>query len=411
MNKKLYFFTNTFPYGLGTNWQKYELDEFTKYFDDITIVPFTDGGNLKPLQLSETVTILEPLNLVPNYLYLNPKNLKWKDLLRLISRRSFFYFKEFLTKGVFLRKEHLISWIQSSLNIQSLLSHPAIKKIMREQNKNVVWYFYWGRGICDIINFVNKKRFGKIVVKMHRYDLFEDQNEGYIPFRKSLLDKATDVISICQAGVRHLIQLYPKAQSNIQLMRNGTITKGFSKPSKDRILRIVSCSYLTPVKRVQIILNALHLIKFAVEWTHLGDGPLMDTIKDEIRDLSSNIKCILPGMVKPDAIYDYYLQNPVDLFINVSASEGIPASIKEAFSAGIPAFATNVGGNSEIVDDSVGKLLPAQITPEKLANELQKFYNLSPSEKVILRKNAFNRFNTQYNADTLAKEFARFLSN
>ena len=45
---------------------------------------------------------------------------------------------------------------------------------------------------------------------------------------------------------------------------------------------------------------------------------------------------------------------PVDLFLTVSANEGIPVSIMEAQSFGIPVIATDVGGISEIVNNVNG---------------------------------------------------------
>jgi len=43
-------------------------------------------------------------------------------------------------------------------------------------------------------------------------------------------------------------------------------------------------------------------------------------------------------------VLNYYASNPVDVFINTSSSEGLPVSIMEAMSFGIPVIATNVGG-------------------------------------------------------------------
>lgn len=45
----------------------------------------------------------------------------------------------------------------------------------------------------------------------------------------------------------------------------------------------------------------------------------------------------------------------------MSLSEGIPVSIMEAISFGIPIIATNVGGNAEIVNDETGVLIPVNI--------------------------------------------------
>jgi len=53
--------------------------------------------------------------------------------------------------------------------------------------------------------------------------------------------------------------------------------------------------------------------------------------------------------------------------VNVSSTEGIPVSIMEAISCGIPVVATKVGGNPEIVQEQNGLLLSPNPTPNEIA--------------------------------------------
>ncbi|NCO54621.1 MAG: glycosyltransferase, partial [Bacteroidetes bacterium] len=69
----------------------------------------------------------------------------------------------------------------------------------------------------------------------------------------------------------------------------------------------------------------------------------------------------------------------VDLFINVSESEGIPVSIMEALSAGIPVIATNVGGTNEIVNNDVGFLIDKEFEINTAVNIINNYLN-SPIE-------------------------------
>ena len=55
------------------------------------------------------------------------------------------------------------------------------------------------------------------------------------------------------------------------------------------------------------------------------------------------------GALSQEEVFSFYRCNHVDLFVNVSEAEGIPISIMEALSFGIPCVATRVGGNPEIV--------------------------------------------------------------
>ncbi len=69
-------------------------------------------------------------------------------------------------------------------------------------------------------------------------------------------------------------------------------------------------------------------------------------------------------------ILNFYKSNPVDLFINVSESEGIPVTIMEAMSYGILCLATDVGGVKEIVFEGVGNLLDPRCDPGMISEAI-----------------------------------------
>ncbi|MDN0055082.1 glycosyltransferase [Collinsella ihumii] len=66
-----------------------------------------------------------------------------------------------------------------------------------------------------------------------------------------------------------------------------------------------------------------------------------------------------------------YGKEPIDLFVNVSESEGLPISIMEACGVGAPVLATDVGGTCEIVFNELnGRLLPANPTSDMIAQAI-----------------------------------------
>ena len=48
----------------------------------------------------------------------------------------------------------------------------------------------------------------------------------------------------------------------------------------------------------------------------------------------------------------------------------------EALSFGIPVVATDVGGTSEIINNSVGALVDANINPQNVTNEIKRLIKL-----------------------------------
>jgi len=83
----------------------------------------------------------------------------------------------------------------------------------------------------------------------------------------------------------------------------------------------------------------------------IGDGPLKQELKDYADRLKISGKLCFTGW--REDISD--ILNAIDIFVLPSLSEGIPMSLLEAMSMGLPCIATCVGGVPEIIkDDTVG---------------------------------------------------------
>lgn len=177
--------------------------------------------------------------------------------------------------------------------------------------------------------------------------------------------------------------------------------EGMSLCSQDGVFRIVTCSGITPVKRLDVLARALEQYKGStyIEWTILGDGPDCEKLKSIVgKSIKNNVHVLFKGSLPNDEVHAYYVNNSVDLFINVSSSEGLPVSIMEAMSYGIPALATDVGGNHEIVTNDTGYLIPSKITPETLCMQITQIVeNLELCHKK--RKAAYDMWNENYRID------------
>ena len=94
------------------------------------------------------------------------------------------------------------------------------------------------------------------------------------------------------------------------------------------------------------------------------------------------------------------------MFINCSESEGIPVSIMEALSFGIPVIATNVGGTSEVVIDGYnGFLLDKDFLEIDLKQMIVDFLNSSEDFILEKRTNARIFWENNYDAEKNYTEF------
>ena len=160
---------------------------------------------------------------------------------------------------------------------------------------------------------------------------------------------------------------------------------------------------MSEVKRIDLILQMLeNWNEFPIVWTHIGYGPLWDEIKKKslyIEQVNPKTKIQLMGKLSNKEVHDFYELNTVDLFINVSRSEGLPVSIMEAISYGIPVIATDVGGTSEIVSEKDGFLISANPEIQEIRNCIKKYSELSTEKKELLKKNAKSIWKEKFDAD------------
>ena len=104
------------------------------------------------------------------------------------------------------------------------------------------------------------------------------------------------------------------------------------------------------------------------------------------------------GNVNNNQVIDFYRTNPPHVFINVSSSEGVPVSIMEAISFGIPIIATDVGGNPEIcIENYNGFLLNKDFSNQDLQRMICRFKNMSQNIYHSMCINSRKVFDTRFN--------------
>lgn len=109
----------------------------------------------------------------------------------------------------------------------------------------------------------------------------------------------------------------------------------------------------------------------------VGDGPLNETLMRQIkeRDLESLVYMAGDRSDVPELV------RLMDIFVLPSLAEGVPNTILEAMSCGLPIVATDVGGNSELIDDGVHGRLVRSKDCRQLAEVLLELMQ-SPSDRV-----------------------------
>mgnify|MGYP000167610849 CR=1 FL=1 len=383
-NNRLFFFTAQYPFGLKEEFVAAEIIGLSKRFKEIVVVPFG------PLENIEREL---PSNCVLEKVDLNKSKLTLRDNLRLIQLLVSEIFKSkkgvhILRKSRSLRSEAAQSMKLSKQFIQMFDSHNA--------SESDYYYSTWMNESALALAFV-RERLPQInfTIRNRGYDLFDERREGnYMPFRNYIFKHSSKVLAVSEFGRDYLRakNVYPE---KIHCNYNGVKEGNFELKSLSSKLTLVSCSYLLPIKRVDVLASALHEIDFELKWIHFGDGPEEDKIKRIVNDLPKNIEIELRGAVNPAEIIKEYESGLCDAFIHLSESEGFGMAILEAISRGIPTILYPAGGVNDFMSEShtieIKEPFNVNAVVESIKLFQTKFYK---NEEV--RADAFNFFKSKF---------------
>lgn len=374
----LLIFTKFFPYGTGEAFIENEVEILSEHFDNIMIVACEVPKDEK--RVRRLPSNIKSVKVCAG----NKKVDEIKSLMGFFSKNGDYY-TEKRNCDSNIKKIFLNYFETKSQRIYKAIE--TIEEVNDFMQKPFVLYSYWFFVTARVGTLIMEK-YKPIYAftRAHRYDLYAEKNKaGYLPYRRLFLLKYKRIFPCSDNGTKYLIETYPEYKDKIKTAFLGTIDHGIGTYSLDGVFRIYSCSRVANEKRVDRIIDALKLLdkrEFRIEWTHIGGGDGLYDLKAKAMKELSNITVHFLGDTPNLEVMKLYKTKPVDLFINVSSSEGLPVSIMEAVSFGIPVVATDVGGTSEIVINKVtGKLIDENFSDEILSSAVEEFYLLKNKQE------------------------------
>lgn len=413
--KILYLTVADYPYGFGEPFLENELKIISSLFDEIHILA-TEHRTVTPKSSSDFPFYLPDnarvhkldtrLSFKEKYLSNEIFDLKmyWEafHILKNNLRQKLTFYK-FKLISSYLKKAR--KYCETVSDIVSLTSRDGDIRL---------FYSYWLTEYT-LGNIYLKKKFRNsyAISRAHGWDVYFERNrEAYLPFRKFFIQNLDAIFFISEHGRKYLTDKYRFANPiNLYTARLGTQKihpASISLPSDPDALSILTLSFIVSVKRLDLAVAAIeNVLKtgIKVKWTHIGGGS--DVLQKNFLDSTfalvkkyNNFIFEFKGNQSKGAIRNILESQYFDILLNTSDYEGLPVSMMEAMSAGIPCIGRDVGGVNEIIEDGHNGFLSTNSgTAENISDLILKYYHLPNEEKRRLHNNAYSTWKEKFNSD------------
>ncbi len=301
-----------------------------------------------------------------------------------------------------------------NVSVCSLNSHSLCGDILKQQGFNV-WDLNWKKRrissftlIRDIRNIVKHEKIDiihahnyvpfyfscfaafslntKIIVTFHGFQKWVPFSLLTYPFLYFLAQR---IVTVSESMNRHYRPFFSAAPKKVFSIVNGIDVDRFSLKKGD-VKRadlglneddfvVGSVGRLSPVKNQVAQIRICHMLKNSIPNIKLlmvtGSSPDSSSLKSELialakqLDISDRIVILPFRKDVPDIL------KCIDIFLMTSITEGTSLALLEAMSSGLPVVASDVGGNSQIVEQNLNGFLFDINDPANSVKLITDLYN------------------------------------
>lgn len=263
----------------------------------------------------------------------------------------------------------------------------VVRKVIRRYGltpADTVLYSLWFHNSAAALARIAAKEGWHIATRAHTSDIYDEQMVFRSRrMRDRILFAVDRVFSISGHGRDYLASRFPRHAAKFMHIPLGS-TRIFKPGSRARETGsrrdetvFLTVARLDPVKRLDLIMDALAEVARrnparTISWHVIGDGECMTDLRDRAdRTALPNFYVRFEGMKENLDIQRRYATDPPDWFVMMSYSEGVPVSMGEAMSYGVPVISTDVGSVAELADSGCALLLPRDIDAREAAAAIQ----------------------------------------
>ncbi len=251
-------------------------------------------------------------------------------------------------------------------------------KIIRRRPADLM-HIYFGHTAVHLLPFIEAWQ-RPCIVSFHGADVMMRKEHNYAESMRRMLE-AVPLVMVRSESLRERVIGLGCEPTKIRLNRTGIPLGSFPYCNRqypaDGSWQIVQACRLIPKKGIRTALRAF--AKFVETYPRArfvlaGAGPMEKTLRQFAADLGLSGKVEFCGFLEQPALNELYCRSHIFTHPSQLTSdqnqEGIPNSMLEAMSTGLPVLATRHGGIPEAVSDGVDGILVQEQDDEALATEM-----------------------------------------
>ena len=277
----------------------------------------------------------------------------------------------------------------------------ALRGLLREERINVVHtHMYWAN------------LYGVVAARLAGIKVIVTSEHGENRWKKSVHRFLERHVISAWSTVRYCVSprilsrrrdLDGVPEEKLRLLPNGTQMPG---PLNDNLFGsrdvcIGSVGRIVTQKNFGMLVDVIDRLRQRgrpVKAVIVGDGPEMPSLRDAIEKKGLGDVVSLPGM---DTDVSRWYRS-FDIYACTSIEEGLPVTIIEAMSYGLPVISTDVGAIAEVVRDQIdGRVVPAG-NPAEFAQALEGMLD-DTGWAASLGRNGRRRAESSYSIEAVAR--------
>ncbi len=343
------------------------------------------------------------------------------QLIRKIDRTKFIPHLICLRDSTWLRSNSVLCQ-KHTLNYTGLMKPRIFKTAIElrdlvcQLDLDILQCFFNESILVAFLSKILSPRFPVLLSSRRDMGLKSDENWYHSTYRAILpfVNRAFDGVVVNSKRVRKWVCETEKLDPRkIKVIYNGVETcRGikevppvFSDNKTD--IWIGAVANLRRIKRIDLLIHSFQLLRRQtvgkrVKLLIIGDGPQRDSLVKLTHQLDITSDVLFVGRVSNVMAY---LQN-LDIGVLCSDREGLSNAILEYMACGLPVVATDAGGNSEIVDESNGFLVPCG-DPDALAAALRMLV-LSESLRKQKARKSIDKTKKYHTWDTVIPQWESY---